>query len=111
MSSLLVLILASGVWAAPAADKVEAGQKVYAVRCAGCHSKDGKGNARLASKPTVDIAKLDLTSAQTQKKSQADLVKILSNGGTLYMPNFKNSLTAEEIENVAAYVLSLGGTH
>ena len=76
---------------------VAAGEATYKAKCAMCHGADGKGKA--AMKTT------DLAAADTQKKSDADLSAVITNGKSP-MPASK-SLTPEQVKDVVAYVRSL----
>lgn len=108
MNLLAMLIVAVGAWAAPA-DKngADAGQKIFVAKCAACHGKDGKGSAPMAKMLKVDAAKLDATSADAQKMSEADIAKIVADGRGK-MKGLKDKLKDDEIKSVVAYVKSLG---
>jgi mono/diheme cytochrome c family protein len=75
-----------------------AGEATYKSKCAMCHGADGKGKASMANS--------DLTAADVQKKSDADLSGTISNGKPPKMPAFK-TLTPDQVKDVVAYVRSL----
>ncbi len=76
---------------------------IFQKRCMKCHGKDGKGK--------IDNAP-DFTSSKTKNKSEAQLVKIITNGVKADnpddddMPSFKGKLTDDEIKAAAKYVKS-----
>jgi mono/diheme cytochrome c family protein len=85
--------------AAPAGSAdLAAGKQVFAsAGCAGCHTLKDAG-ASGTTGPNLD----DL------KPSAARVAKQVTNGGKI-MPSFKGSLSAKQIQDVAAYVASAAG--
>jgi len=75
--------------------EIEAGKKLYAMSCAFCHSANGQGVG--ATKSLLDL-----------KLSSDAIVAAISDGkpGTS-MPGYKTAFSAEQIGELAAYVLSL----
>jgi putative heme-binding domain-containing protein len=100
--AFLFLVLAAlvGAQSAPTSqgDASSLGKKVYTNQCALCHGIDGVGGRG----PALNRPKL------TRVASQADLVKLIQEG----IPGTEMSefwmLSEKEVEQVAAYVLSLG---
>ncbi|MFE4106780.1 cytochrome c6 PetJ [Almyronema epifaneia] len=76
---------------------VAAGARVFSANCAACHM--GGGNVVNAAK-TLKQSDLE----QYEMASLAAIQTQVTNGKNA-MPAFKGRLTAEQIENVAAYVL------
>ena len=76
------------------------GKSIYKASCAGCHALADAGAIGSVG-PNVDEAKL----------SVAELVDITTNGrtGNGTMPAFVGSLTAQQIQDVAAYISSVAG--
>ena len=73
--------------------QVAAGQAVYEMSCAGCHSEDGTGVAGLG-RPLTGIA---------EQGDRATHIESITNGkGT--MPAFGERLEADDVEAVASYV-------
>jgi len=68
---------------------------LYKSKCAMCHGADGK-----------KAAGHDLQSDDVQKKSDADLASVITNGKAPKMPAYK-SLTPEEVKGLVAYIRSL----
>lgn len=92
--SSAVFLFASPAMAADAA----AGAQVFSANCAACHI--GGGNA---VNPAKTLKKDDLV-ANAKDTPGAVITQVTNgNGG---MPAFGGRLTPEQIENVAAYVLS-----
>ncbi len=102
--SLAVLFLAvaglAGAQSAPSSqgEALTLGKKVYTNQCALCHGIDGVGGRG----PALNKAKL------ARVASQADLIKLIQEG----IPGSEMSafwmLSEKEVDQVAAYVLSLG---
>jgi mono/diheme cytochrome c family protein len=80
--------------AAPApTSEIADGQAAYKARCASCHGADGKKNA----------ANVILTSAATQSKPDADLIKIIRETG----PHRGLTLSDAEAAAVVSYIKAL----
>ncbi|MEM1251311.1 MAG: c-type cytochrome [Cyanobacteria bacterium P01_H01_bin.21] len=75
-----------------------AGAQVFSANCAACHI--GGGNA---VNPAKTLKKDDLVA---YGKDTAEAIVYQVNNGNGGMPSFSGRLTPEQIENVAAYVLS-----
>ena len=58
----------------------DAGKKTYDAKCAACHGKDAKGNAAMAKMFKVDASELNLTSEESAKESDEELLKIIADG-------------------------------
>jgi cytochrome c551 len=76
-----------------AAGNPEAGAEVFATNCSACHGMDGHGGAGGPDLRTMPKA-----------KTEAGAIKQVTNGGG-GMPPFGGTLSEEEIDNVAAYVV------
>jgi mono/diheme cytochrome c family protein len=74
---------------------------LYKSKCAACHGADGTGTP-MGKK----IGVRDLTSADVQKMSDAELTDIITNGKGK-MPAFGKSLKAEDIQGLVAYIRAL----
>ncbi len=68
---------------------------LYKSKCAMCHGADGAKSAGH-----------DLSSADVQKKSDADLAAVISGGKPPKMPAYK-SLTPDEVKGLVAYIRTL----
>ncbi|MEA5463070.1 cytochrome c6 PetJ [Leptothoe sp. PORK10 BA2] len=103
MKSILAMVLAfvatALCMASPAlAADADAGAQVFASTCAACHI--GGGNVVNSAKT---LKQADLSA--NGKDTAAAIVTQVTNGNGA-MPAFGNRLTAEQIDNVAAYVLA-----
>jgi len=94
-ATLLASICLFGVPAK--ADVADAGA-TYKAKCAMCHGADGKGKE---SMKTPDFA-----SADVQKKSDADLGGIITNGKPTKMPPYK-TMTPDQVKDMVAFIRSL----
>ncbi|HVM75986.1 MAG TPA: cytochrome c [Candidatus Saccharimonadales bacterium] len=95
----LAAALLAGVclWSTPAMADVAAGEATFKAKCAGCHGADGKGKDAMKTR--------DLSSADVQKQSDADLTGIITNGKGK-MPPYK-TLSADQVKDLVSYVRSL----
>lgn len=69
---------------------------LYKSKCAMCHGADG-----------AKAAGHDLSSADVQKKSDADLAAVITDGKPPKMPKYGDKLKPEEIKGLVAYVRTL----
>ena len=88
--------------AALAAD-AGSGKAVYEKSCVGCHGADGKGNPAMAK--VLGEKGLNIVGADTKKKSDAQLLKVLAEGAGK-MPAQK-SLSKADQKQVLGHVRSL----
>jgi mono/diheme cytochrome c family protein len=104
-AKILPLFMALGtvgwVGTAMAAD-ASAGKAVYQKSCQGCHGADGKGNPGMAK--VLGEKGLNLTTKETTSKSDAELMKIISEGAGKMPPQ---KIGKEEQKQVVEYVRSL----
>lgn len=82
----------------PAKADVAAAEATFKTKCAGCHGADGKGKDAMKTR--------DLSSADVQKQSDADLSGIITNGKPPKMPAYK-SMTPDQVKDMVAYIRSL----
>src|SRR5579863_6064212 len=78
------------------------GEVTYKSKCAGCHGPDGSGQTSMGKMMKLG----DLRSAAVQKKSDAVLADIISNGKSP-MPAYGKQLDKEKIQQVVAYLREL----
>lgn len=96
---ILLLLLMISIPAKAADDNAG----LFASKCAICHGPDGAGKTKMGT--TLNIP--DLTSAETQKQSDGDLVKTISKGKNK-MPAYQNKLTTEQINSLVNQIRELG---
>ena len=97
MTLVAALLAGTCLFGTTAKADTAAGEVSYKAKCAMCHGADGKGKASMKNS--------DLTTADVQKKSDADLSAVVTNGKSP-MPASK-SLTPDQVKDVVAYVRSL----
>ena len=81
----------------PAKADVAAAEATFKTKCAGCHGADGKGKEAMKTR--------DLSSADVQKQSDADLSGIITNGKGK-MPPYK-TMTPDQVKDMVAFIRSL----
>jgi len=77
---------------------VAAAEATYKAKCAMCHGADGKGKEAMKTK--------DLASPDVQKKTDAELSGVISNGMPPKMPPFK-SMPPDQVKDMVSYIRSL----
>ena len=82
---------------APAKADTAAGEAMFKAKCAGCHGADAKGKEAMKTR--------DLSSADVQKQSDADLTGIIT-GGKGKTPAYK-TLTPDQVKDLVGYIRSL----
>ncbi len=103
--ALIVLGLWLGAGWTPGALAADAstGKATYEKSCVGCHGADGKGNPAMAK--VLGEKGLNIVGADTKKKSDDQLLKVLAEGAGK-MPAQK-SLSKDEQKQVLGHVRSL----
>lgn len=79
------------------------GESTFKAKCILCHGEDGTGNTPLGKQ----LQAANLHSPDVQKKSNAELYKVVHDGQT-NMPAFADQLSDEEITQVIKYVRTFG---
>jgi mono/diheme cytochrome c family protein len=102
-SALAVVFLILPASLALAAGDAAAGKAVYDKSCKSCHGADGTANPNIAKMMKVEIK--DLSSADVQAHSDADLKKVVTEGQGKMKPI--KTVAGKDVDNVIAYVRSL----
>jgi cytochrome c6 len=100
MKTLAIILLIAFTFAfnSPAlAEDTANGAKIFSVQCAGCH--DNGGNIVRRGKT------LKLKALKRNQMDSQDAIATLVTNGKNNMSAYKDRLTAQEIQDVAAYVL------
>src|SRR5437773_146654 len=95
----LVLMIACGV---AAAAQTTPAKDLFGGKCAVCHGPDGSAKTSIGK--TMKIR--DFHSPEVQKQSDADLKAVITKGKGK-MPAFENKLTAQQIDDLVAYIREL----
>ncbi|MDE2491204.1 MAG: c-type cytochrome [Elusimicrobia bacterium] len=108
MNFAIMLTLAATVSAAPAkpTKALEAGRGIFTANCTACHGNDAKGKQVMANAFGVKKSVMDLTTALADK-TDAEVIKIVTEGLNGKMPPFKGKLDEAKLKDVVAYVRSL----
>src|SRR5271156_5130154 len=77
----------------PSSLRAQDASALYKAKCAMCHGADGK-----------KAAGHDLSGADVQKKSDADLTAVIADGKAPKMPKYSDKLKPEEIKGLVAYI-------
>jgi mono/diheme cytochrome c family protein len=75
---------------------------LYGHKCAVCHGQDGLGNTAKGKKVHVKDVHTNM------KDSEADMIKVVTDGKGDDMDSYKKDFTAEQIKAVVEYYRSLG---
>jgi cytochrome c6 len=80
----------------PLSAQAQDASALYKSKCAMCHGADG-----------AKAAGHDFSSADVQKKSDADLTAVITDGKAPKMPKYGDKLKPEEIKGLVAYIRTL----
>lgn len=80
-----------------------AGEKVFNNNCVKCHSRDGKGNPKMAALVDGNLSRMDITRDAVVKRSDAEIVGIILEGSGK-MPAYKKKLSNHEISKVIEHL-------
>ena len=97
--SILVSISSSAIWAAD----VAAGKDVFGKKCASCHGASGEGKDTIAKMMKVEFRHLG--SKEVQAKSDAELMKIILEGGGKMKP--VKDVDSKAAEDIVSYLRTL----
>ena len=100
LTSFILALSAGLAWAAGDA---AAGKAAYDKTCKTCHGATGAPNPNIVKMMKVDIK--DLSSADVQAMSDADLKKVVTEGKGKMKP--VKTVVGKDVDNVIAYVRSL----
>lgn len=81
------------------------GEGIYKAKCVLCHGADGRSSTTLGKQ----LQAANLRSKEVQKKSDAELHKVVHDGNG-NMPPFGDQLTDDEINHVIKYIRAMGKT-
>jgi len=73
---------------------------LYKTKCAVCHAADGSGNCLMGKK----LGAKDLRSDEVQKKTDAELTAVITDGMGKTMPAYKGKLTDAQIKELVSYI-------
>ena len=97
MTLAVALLAGTCLFSSPAKADTAAAEATFKAKCAMCHGADGKGKASMKTP--------DMTSADVQKKSDADLSGVITNGKGK-MPAYK-TMTPDQVKDMVAFIRSL----
>ncbi len=109
---LLAMLVVAWAWSSTnqfvsaAGGDAAKGKSIFQSKCVTCHGAEGKGDGPLGKKLKPPAG--DFTSAESKKKSEAELLEIIQNGKPkTSMVAWSKQLNESEIQDVLAYVLTL----
>jgi cytochrome c6 len=94
-------LMALGLMGVPA-EAQDGGAALYKTKCAACHGADGKGDTAVGKADKIR----DLSSADVQQQSDADLTAVIT-AGKGKMPAYGKSLKPDQVKDLVAYIRSL----
>jgi mono/diheme cytochrome c family protein len=80
----------------------QAADDLYGHKCAVCHGQDGLGNTAKGKKVHVKDVHTNM------KDSEADMIKVVTDGKGDDMDSYKKDFTADQIKALVEYYRSLG---
>jgi mono/diheme cytochrome c family protein len=80
----------------------ESAEDLYNHKCAVCHGKDGMGNTAKGKQLHIKDVHANM------KDSEADMIKIVTDGKGEDMDGYKKAFTADQIKAIVDYYRSLG---
>lgn len=102
-SKFMVVLLVLAILAIPVSSwAADEGADLFSAKCAACHGKAGDAESAMAKKMNIK----PLSSAEVQKKSDADLTNIISKGKEK-MPSYEGKLSPDQIKSLVAYIRTL----
>jgi mono/diheme cytochrome c family protein len=96
-----VSLMTFGLMGVPA-EAQDGGAALYKTKCAACHGAAGKGDTAVGKADKIR----DLSSADVQQQSDADLTTVIS-AGKGKMPAYGKSLKPDQVKDLVAYIRSL----
>ena len=93
----VALLVGTCLFSSQAKADAAAGGATFKAKCVACHGADGAGKAAMNTR--------DMSSADVQKQSDADLTGIITNGKGK-MPPYK-TLSADQVKDLVSYIRSL----
>lgn len=100
---VLVITGLSLLLMSPLSYAAEAAKTLFANRCQGCHGPDGKGSQTMAKALQTNIP--DLTSKDIAKKSEKDVLEVISKGKGKMPPT--GGLSDKELKALVSHVRNL----
>jgi mono/diheme cytochrome c family protein len=80
----------------------DTGADLYKAKCASCHGASGAGDTAIGK----NLKLKDLSSAEVQKQSDAELTTIIEKGKKP-MPPYEGKLTKDQIQELVKYIRTL----
>ena len=114
---LALLCLAIGTLQAAFADELQRGAEIFQVNCATCHGPAGSPDANSELVKSLGVVPANFSDALFNSREPASTWKVVithggpSMGFSEMMPAFGSTLSEQDIDNVLAYVKTLGGEH
>ena len=103
ITGVLLLSIAGLCPSALAAGDAAAGKTVFGTKCKICHGAEGQGNPGFAKAMKVEMK--DLGSPEVQKRSDAEIKKIITAGNGKMKP--VAGVAGADLDNVVAFLRTL----
>lgn len=116
LTLILVVSFTAGVSNATAAD-LDRGAELFAANCATCHGVDGWPDPDSPLVKGLGVVPADFSDALfNSREGEGEWTLVVTHGGPALgfsevMPAFGETLSAEDVGNVLAYIKTLGGEH
>jgi mono/diheme cytochrome c family protein len=98
-----LLLSGAFIFVATVTARADDSASLYKTKCSICHAPDGSGDCVMGKK----LGAKDLRSDEIQKKSDAELNDLITNGVGKTMPAYKGKLTDDQIKGLVTYIRSI----
>lgn len=103
----MAVMIAALSASAHAADEKPTAEKFFGSKCASCHGKDGRGNAKMLKMFKVEAKALDLLDEKRSKEADAQFAKDILEGKGKKMPAYKDKLSGLDVADLVNYIHGL----
>ena len=115
---LFTAVLLVAVATSPSqAANLKRGAEIFATNCATCHGPDGSPDTDSPLVKSMGVVPADFSDTLfNSREGEGEWKLVVTHGGAAlgfseFMPAFGESLSGEDIDNVLAYIKTLGGEH
>lgn len=105
LMSIFSIFISKNIFADKNEQILSQGKNVYTSNCLMCHGNSGLGDGPVGQNLTIDKKNPNKKIAPFKTFSEKQIIEILSGKKIEYMPDFKTSLSADQKQAVAKYIV------